>query len=224
MRLTPTTIAVEDLINRHVANAPNVRSEGLHQSDIIKVMMKELEPKRFDKRDKVTGEPLPMDWVKIEAGFAFETILEDGLAARHPNLIRPGEVELDGITGSPDGLDIGTLQLKEYKATWMSSGLDNETVEAARAGVQRAVDLYNDAIQHKKFWHWFVQVKGYLHMLSVTYGYDTFSCELIPFFVMGNYRDSGPQLLSWSIDFTPRELAENWQMLINVGKSKGMFP
>ena len=206
----------EELLTRHDANAAYQRSSGLHLSDIYKSLMQTIEPKRFDKRD-ADGNPLPMDMTRIEAGSAFETILERGLAERHQGLIRPGEIDFAGVCASPDGLDLETdpMRLLEYKATWMSVG---------------------PGIDDKKFWHWWVQIKGYLHMLNQAYGCECYAARLIAFFVRGHYKyepapvpgfadplPDGPLLLYFDREFSPRDLQENWQMLMNHAKSRGML-
>lgn len=198
----PIPISPVDLIDRMHANAPHERSTGLHQSQIIKSLCTDLEPERFDPSK-------PMDMTRVETGFAFEHILERGLAARHPGLIRPGEVECDGISGSPDGLDIAVdpWLLYEFKATWMSIG---------------------DGIQAQKFRHWIWQIKGYLYMLKLRHA------RLIALFVRGHYKwedakvdgvvlPSGPLLLQWDFEFTENELVMNWGMLIRHARQKGML-
>ena len=47
--------------------------------------------------------------------------------------------------------------------------------------------------------------------------------RLLAFFINGNYRHTGPELLAWDIEFTKRELDENWRMLKNHAISKGML-
>lgn len=199
----PQTIAPEELVAKMRANDPHERSVGLHQSDIIKSLAADLEPERFDSSK-------PMDMTRVETGFAFEHILERGLAARHTGLFRPGEVSADGITGSPDGLDIGVdpWVLYEFKATWMS---------------------IKDGIQHTKFRHWLWQIKGYLYMLQLH------RARLIALFVRGHYKwedatvdgvvlPSGPLLLQWDMEFTDEELLFNWAYLVKHARQKGMLP
>lgn len=126
-----------------------------------------------------------------EVGFMWETLLSKTLA-EHCSA-RPGEIELDGVVGSPDGYDQDTGVLDEYKATWKS--------------IKNA--------HPKDIWKWLVQVKGYCKMLGTTI------VRFHVFYVMGDYRGSGPLYRSYLFSFTQREVDENWDMLINHAKSKG---
>jgi hypothetical protein len=53
-----------------------------------------------------------------------------------------------------------------------------------------------------------VQIKAYCYVLEVDR-----AC-LWAFFVNGDYRGSGPQIKCWEIYFTPRELHDNWQLIL----------
>ncbi len=197
MHLEQIDLDLGDLRVRHTANAPHLRSAGVHLSDITKDLMAEKDPKRFDKSK-------PMDMVRIEAGFAFEHALEQALAARHPGITRPGELVCEGVIGSPDGLDLDAdpPRLLEYKCTWMSSAQD---------------------IQSAKFWHWWVQIRCYLYMLREQCGLDVLDAVLIAFFVNGDYRQSGPQLLAWHATFNRREIVEAFAMVVRHAQRKGLL-
>ena len=210
----PVDISPADLILRHDQNAPHERTRGLHLSDIYKSICVEMDRKRFDP-DK------PMDMVRIETGTAFEQVLEIGLVARHPGLVRPGEVACDGIIGSPDGLLLVELaeilwRLLEYKATWMSS----------REGMGTINPVTGEFVPHRKFWHWFVQIKGYLYMLNRVFGFGMTQVQLVVLFVNGDYskgNGTGPQLLSWVYEFSEDDQLRNWVMLIQHARRKGML-
>lgn len=168
------------------------RSKGLHLSEIIKDICQQLQPKRFADKDKP-----PLEWwtpgtiweVALERS-AKELFLKGGVS----EIVRPGEVIMDGIACSPDAIDIRQWELHEFKFTWMSS---------------------REAPEHKKFWHWMVQIRAYCYALQVK------TAILHAFFVMGDYRGSGPQALAWRIEFTDLELRETWEMIVNHAKSKG---
>ena len=167
-----------------------IRSQGLHLSTIIRSMLVDLDPVKYDPGK-------PMDLLRIEAGFAFERALEQGLSKAFPQLhTHPGEFWIDGIVCSPDGYDLETLTVHELKCTWKSS---------------------NYPIEDRRFWHWLVQIKGYCSALN------TLSAVLWVFFVNGDYRNSGPQLKRWDLTFDALELAENWQMLCNHAKARGLL-
>lgn len=129
-----------------------------------------------------------------ELGSAFERAVIGGLAARHADddphrFAIPGELEHDGLIGSPDLLDIPDQTVIEIKLTWMSSRHDPES---------------------EKFWKYWVQGKAYAHMI----GWNT--VRVHAGHVMGNYKDDrGPIYNIWEDTFTDQQLLENWTMLLN---------
>lgn len=171
------------------------RSPGLHMSDIYNDLFQSLEPKRYRKGT-------PMDPLRLEAGLALEEMLEEGLRRR---LIgeRPGElVTEEGIIYSPDLLIFnGATRLGEIKLTWMWS---------------KEVPRIEGNSFPPKFDKYVCQMKAYCYHLDTPYA------RLIVFFVNGK-GDSTPELLAWDIEFTRRELEENWQMLMNHARSRRML-
>src|ERR1700730_3643209 len=122
----------------------------------------------------------------VSVGYAWEDLVAQSLAPVFGGeYVRTGEIELDGIVGTPDGLELTGMAVDETKATWRSSRRDIST----------------------DFWSWMVQVKAYAHMLQLT------RVSLLVFFVNGNYADSGPQGKKFDIEFTDRELDDNWRMI-----------
>ncbi|MEA3349626.1 MAG: hypothetical protein U9Q82_03285 [Chloroflexota bacterium] len=81
--------------------------------------------------------------MQFEKGWLWEEALS--LAFGQKAAVRPGEVELDGIAGSPDGIDTdgNELIVEEYKCT------------AARSSKSPA-----------DMWRWMMQVKGYCKMMG----------------------------------------------------------
>jgi hypothetical protein len=192
-----------ETIESLVFEAAPQRTPGLHVSQIIKSICIDIDPKRFTQEN----ERLP--WERFESGFTFERVLEVALQSRRADIFRPGEVEKDGIILSPDGIDAAGDEfsfaatwvpgyvdwvLEEYKFTWMSS---REAPDAA------------------KFIHWFWQMKAYCYAL------ETLRARLRVLFVNGDYQGSGPQYKVWDIQFTERELIENWNMLLGQARAKG---
>ena len=177
-----------------------VRTPGLHMSDLYGELFKQLDPKRFDKRDK-DGNPEPFDLKRMELGTSFEEILEPVLAARLFGE-RPGEFTTldEGIIFSPDWLFFepdGEMVLGEIKLTWMSS---------------------RGAPTDAKFQKWICQVQAYCYHLQIR------RARLFAFFVNGAYKPPSPQLLAWELVFTQRELEDNWNMLKRVGQRAGLLP
>lgn len=173
-------------------DARRVRSPGLHVSQIIRDLMnKVVKPGQRQHDSELSPAELQRMGTYRSLGFAWERALERSLidAFSQGAVIRPGEVMLDGVAGSPDLIDMRNFTLEEWKCTWKSS---------------RRIDNLED-----EFWEWTVQIKAYLKMLGFT------QCCLRVFFVNGNYRDSGPQVMCRLLIFTQAEIDENWNMLIN---------
>ena len=177
-----------------------VRSPGPHASDLYGALFEALEPKRFDKSR-------PMDVHKLELGMAFEEALEEALKARLIGT-RPGEfTSEEGVIFSPDLLlfEKGRTRVGEIKLTWMSSrGL----AEADLGGFP------------PKFDKWLCQIKLYARWL------DTCYARLYALFVNGDYdrsRGMSPELLAWDLEFTTRELEENYQMVMNHARHVGLL-
>jgi hypothetical protein len=163
---------------------PGDRStDRLHLSDIYTDLERTLFPKT------TSADMTNQLWA--ETGFLWETLLSRVLA-EHCGA-RPGEVELDGIVGSPDGFDPSTGVLDEYKSTWKSITKTHPS----------------------NVWKWMTQVKGYCKMLGVLV------VRFHVFYINGDYRGSGPLYRSYLFSFTQREVNENWAMLINHAKLRG---
>lgn len=196
-----------------------VRSKGLHASDLYGGLYKELQPDRYDKRDK-NGKETPMSMVRVEMGFMLEDIIEWVLARRlfgarpdemraphHHTCTQPRKMPPRGkictcgagIYFSPDYLfDIdGKLVLGEFKLTWMST---------------------KGAIRDRKFDKYLAQIKLYCYWMGIT------KARLYIFFVNGDWKTFSPELRAWEITFTQKELEMNYQAMIRFGRRKGLVP
>ena len=181
------------------------RTPGLHMSDIYDPLFKELEPERYG-RTNIDAE--------TKAGYqgmglAFEEILEKALAERLAGSGRPGEiVEPDtGIIYSPDLLIFNShTRLGEIKLTWMS-------MREAPTEVTNGFPV--------KFDKYLVQMKAYCRCLETPYA------RLYCLFINGDYDYKGkglkPTPRCWDIEFSKRELHENWQMLMNYAKQRKLL-
>lgn len=181
-----------------------VRTPGLHMSAIYNSLFEKLEPARFTK-----GDP---DRVKMELGTAFEEVLEIALAerifgSRPPEFaaLPTGKVVPVGTSGSiifsPDHLIFnGHVRLGEFKATWMS---------------------IRQGIQDKRFDKWFVQMKAYCYPLKIT------QARLYVLFVNGDYSykppHGGASIRAWDVEFSGRELVDNWAMLMRHAWKEGLL-
>lgn len=181
------------------------RTQGVHISQIYGDLYRRLQPERYGKQ----GDDGPPPDI-LEMGLSFESqlerMLEDGLKARLAGAVRPGElISPEGIYFSPDLMCFnGTERVGEIKLTWMST---------KELPIERANSVPS------KLDKWMVQLKSYCHLLSCP------QARLIAFFAVPDYRHKhyGPDLRAWDIEFTARELKENWDMLIRHGKDMGLL-
>lgn len=179
------------------------RSEGLHVSRIIHDLREGL--------GKGAGDG-SISQLQLEEfgtiGFLWERILELTLSSMVADtapgrFLRLGEVAHDGLFLTPDYCDLdyhgdgsNVLGLEEWKCSWSSP--------------RKADDL------EKNFWHWLVQIKAYCWVL------ETRLARLRAVFIAGDWKgDITPRCRIWEFEFTERELADNWSMLINHAKAKG---
>ena len=167
------------------------RSPGLHMSQIYGDLYQDLEPKRYKRG-------VPMDMLRVEAGLALETVLEKGLRDRWC-AERPGEFVTDeGIAYTPDMIIFnGSIKLGEIKLTWMSSK------DVPREPANNFPPKFN---------------KYVTQMAAYCYHLDLNEARLLTYFVNGT--GPGPEMLAWNIEFTKRELEENWRMQLNHARSK----
>lgn len=156
------------------------RAVAPHVSDIVKDMVGRLGyvGKGYGDDDSPT--------TRFGVGFMWEEALGRGLEGE---AVEQGEVEVDGIVGTPDRVwltDDGPV-VQEFKATWMSCGT---------------------AITDNKFWMWWAQIKAYCWM------WQTQRAELYALFVNGDYRPSSPQVRVYEAEFEEEELERHWAVLM----------
>ena len=197
-----------------------IRTPGLHMSDLYNSLYKDLDPKRFDKRD-ADGNPLPFDDTRMEVGTSFEEVLEPAVRARVIGAERPGEYVTQhtadcvysrvvvrvgdsacpcgaGVIYSPDHfLFNGVFRLGEFKATWLS---------------------IKKGLKDRRFDKWHTQMRVYCFHLGTPYA------RLYALFMNGDYTTFSPQLLAWDIEYSYKELFEEWQTLLRHGRRKGLIP
>src|SRR5208283_870022 len=165
------------------------RSAGLHVSAIIDYISRSLGRRDNDfNRDDLDAFAI--------VGRVFEHHLAQTIF-RPPRYVRPGEVELDGIVGSPDAIDLDDLAIVEFKATWKSS--------------KRPIDSLREY-----FW----QIQSYCWMTGIH------KARLYVFYVCGDWSPPKPiwPPKAWEIEFSKSELEANWEMIkresINVATDK----
>jgi len=199
---------VDKVVAKHVEPTP--RSTGIHLSGILRALQIEAGLLKVREDGKWVGDTEDDDEVfplRMAMGMAWEA----WVAARYDSMIwQPGEIETDGIFGTPDGLthlqDVpeiemteaeereGQILVEEFKLTWMS---------------------YRERIQDVTKWIW--QGMGYCKMWRTTY------CRFNILYVNGNYKNRPftPMYMRYLVEFTPLEIERFWKMVVkNKSKAK----
>jgi hypothetical protein len=168
------------------------RTPGLHQSAIIKDLLIHTNPQRFGQ------DPDAFTLPRFLFGFMLENLLGTELMrqyypkSRSRILLQP-EIEYDGILMTPDLFNLSRWRLGEFKATWISSA---------------------NPIAGPRFWHWIVQIKGYLKALGAR------DCDLAVFHVCGDWRPAQPiQPKLYRLRFSQAEIDQNWNMLLKHART-----
>lgn len=165
------------------------REEGVHLSAVIKSLMDSsgvgYKGKGFSDME-----------LTAEIGLLWERALSKIMREKYG--LRPPQMLTDGIWMSPDGLQfcsaltigpdpeaVVPIVLEEYKCTWQSSN-------------RSLADNF----------YYMAQIKSYCHSL------DTPLTIMHVFYIMGDYRGSGPLYRKARILFTREELKANWDMIV----------
>lgn len=174
------------------------RSKGLHLSHIIN----HIEDQKKAKDRNFTGE-LVQNYMSM--GFLWERALEHLIEndpyelwewlftgvlndVNNPRVIRPGEQCLDGIYMTPDGYDIESVCLEEYKFTTKS--------------------LKND-IRGPKFERWLkYQIPCYLKALRLKH------CRLRVLFGRGDYTNGAPIWMEYWLEYSHQEIDDIWEEIL----------
>lgn len=186
----------------------HVRAEGVHMSDLYGALYRELDPKRYGRQDSSN---LPLEL--FELGMAFEEMLEEGLTRRvilAEEAQRPGE--FDTIMGktkvfyNPDLLIFnGCTRTGEIKLTFMSQKGFPWKLGETYNGFDSKADKY------------LCQIKLYCKALKTRHA------RLYVFFARDAAFGKPVQLLTWDIEFSQRELDDEWSWVANFAKSKGLI-
>ena len=212
-----------------LAKSYGVRGKGVHMSDLYGALYAALEPKRYAK--KVDAPPME----RWGIGMAFEEMLEEGLKRRmfneneHETITRPGEFETEhtikcprlkryrtygcgcicggGVLFSPDLMIFnGKDRSAEIKLNSMS----------AKGAPWKLGEIYTGF--DRKFDKYFCQIKSYNYHLGIPLGrlYSFSMREMVQFNEKNIFR-------AWDIDFTQRELTDEWDMVHRFGITKGLL-
>jgi hypothetical protein len=160
------------------------RSEGIHVSSIINQLCIDQGVFKDDRS---------MDRGQAELGCALEYAITRRLELTHPDrYVSVGEIEKDGIFGTPDLIDCVDGWDNEIKLTWMSS---------------------NHKPDSDKFWRYWAQVKAYSYMMGLDRG------KLRVCHIMGDYRGCKTAYREWGQKFSRQELLENWITLLSKAET-----
>ena len=178
----------------------------MHLSDLYNAYYQEAEPNRYK------GDTL--DRVRAGLGLAFEEkvgqVMEPLIGADSG---RPGELIIPGLSTpvaySPDFIlfEDRTI-LGEVKLTWMSS---REWPRERTNGFPKGANKY------------LTQIACQCRAMETPYA------TLIAYFVNGDndrkHYDTGmaPKLLRWDIEFSKREMDEEWQTVLNHAKRRKLL-
>lgn len=190
-----------------MGQALHPRTPGVHASDLYGRLHARAEKSEFTEANLMTYRLFGLafenviDRAMTKAMHAIEQEMGNMLIARCGNVERPGEVvSPEGIICSPDALAVekdGLLRVLELKATWKSFR-DLPIAGEGENGFP------------PKFAVYFTQIMFYCSVLGTQSG------RLIVFFTNGNWRPSIPALYVWDLEFTRKELQENYDALIQI--------
>lgn len=161
------------------------RQPGIHVSDVIKYLRDTIgKTAKWEKSELETSAQLGRIWETVVARLIADATLDS------QRVVRPGQLECDGIIGSPDGIDLEDAAVIEYKCTWRS----------ARHRIESEFPYY--------WW----QIKSYCHMANCSVA------RLYVLFINGDYKGTGPVVKAWEMKFTNTELKSNWDMIKKAAK------
>jgi hypothetical protein len=173
----------------------HVRTPGLHLTDILYPMMEE----RGETPDRPDLTEEDLEGYRA-VGFLWERVLvralTDMAVETDEHVIRLGEFTKDGVIFTPDAMLIRLPEalLEEWKCTWTSC---------------------NRWIEDRK--QWWIQIMAYCHALDLN------AATVRVLYINGTWRPPIPRTRHYRATFNKRELQENWDMLLNYARSKGMM-
>jgi hypothetical protein len=137
-----------------------------------------------------------LDWYAAD-GFMWERVwdMAHADAIERGELVSIGEIECDGIVGTPDRVDFTRPAVIELKHRWRSV----RSLESPE----------------RNYWIEIAQVKSYCHMLQIL------EADLIIWFCNGDYKPPKPCVRGLNLRFTERELAEQWDAIKRFAVDKG---
>lgn len=195
---------IEGRTKHRKPKSASIRSSGHHLMQVVRYALQTSGLLKTYTAD-ADEELMPL---RMAMGMAWE----DWCVGLWPDLVwQPGEVELDGVFMTPDGITeidnavidpalkkfafspYPTMCVEEFKLTWKSS----------RRG---------ESITDEKLWMW--QLAGLCKGMNVNYA------RLHVNYVMGDYKGSGPQYFTYLLHFPQDELDKFWKNIILANRDK----
>lgn len=184
------------------------RTPGVHLSDILRSLgfklglLKETDDDELNDLNYLSRHVLPTEvhqcgpLMRCVIGYMWEEWYFHHVLKRA--IFHPGEFTLDGIIGTPDGIeeDSRYLTLHETKATFKSSRHPMES--------------------HKLYLY---QIACYLKMVALRFNVPISQCRAVlhPLFIKGNYRGIDPISNPTAIYFTQEEVDGIWAAVVEHG-------
>ncbi len=181
------------------------RTAGIHLSGILRPLGFSMGwiDKKWDtgetieelvSRTPVSEVGLNGNLMRLVLGMGIEDWVAKNLTATRPGFVhQPGEVMLDGILGTPDGLEADDegLLVHEIKGTHKSS---------------------RKPVQEQSLWIW--QGACYCRMLSEKYRERITRCIFHPFYIRGDYTGIDPQYVPTLVVFEWAEIESYWNTVV----------
>lgn len=177
-------------------------ADGVHFSTIMNDILMRKDPARYSDEGRHDN----VRYMNFMMGLILERALELAWLDREmevrPELIRPGELRLDGIIITPDALDTALGRPEEYKLTKKSCR-------------QPPTD--------DKFWQYWTQLMCQCKVVGSLTG------VLRVCHINGNYSrddsdpDSGYVIKSWAWTWTQLQIDERWAMIVGHGIRYGFL-
>jgi len=185
-----------------------LRSKGIHQSRIVKLMAQEagvLKTELVEDWSLIEPGDLgsiadPEVLLRIAIGLAWE---EWYIRTQMLNCVdHPEEFEYEGIYMSMDAEEMAVIMFNRVKALRYIVHEIKATYKSVKT-----VGMLQSVEELKKNWMWLAQLKNYCKAKGTRWG-----C-LHVLFICGNYKPAfKPQLRKFCIEFTQEELDEHWEL------------
>lgn len=195
----------------HTARKPVVappRSPGLHVSSLIKsIALKSGLLKSLPAQNGRFKSGQILDETDFPLVMAMGMAWEDWISLQYPEMVyHPGELELDGVAGSPDGITL-------FPALPQYTGLGEGIIEEFKLTYKSARKDISDPAN----WMWLCQVKAYCKMLP------SLCARIHVLYVNGDYSYDRPGMPCmyriYCVQFTQQEVDSNWAMLMSEKES-----